>query len=206
MNDNPLAWAIVGAMVLIVLTGLVLGLVLGRAATNSLGWSGAKKYSVMLGLGALGVGCGMLVMIATFFESTWAPPPQVTFNAPPGFAEKWVIMLEDPAVSTQLNWQGRELPFSGKRTSIDVPLSGIVRVKSFGALGGRVDTTVKWSDGSTSTGQGGGPAPKSTGAVSYSAFNRAKAGDSGDTGQADPPFGDADALGAYIAARERGAR
>ena len=165
-----------------------------------------KTLADVVGLGVLGVGCGMLVMIATFYESTWAPPPQVTFNAPPGFAATWVIMLEDPTVSTQLTWQGRELPFSGKRTSIDVPLSGIVRVKSLGALSGRVDTTVTWSDGSTSTGQGGGPAPRSTGAVSFSAFNRAKVGASDDTGQADPPFGDTEALGAYIAARERGAR
>jgi hypothetical protein len=203
MNDSGLALAIFIGMILIVLTGLLLGMLLGGIVSRALGWSGTKRWLASLGLGALGIGGGVLAVIATFYESTWAPPPEVTFNAPPGFAHEWVILLEDQSVSNRLPWQGVEMPFFGKRTQIDVPPSGIVRLHDLGGLDGRMDIKARWNDGSSSTGQAGGPAPQATGATSHRAFNRVK---SEGGAQEDPPFGNAAALGDYIAARERGPR
>jgi hypothetical protein len=196
-----LALVIFIVMILIVLGGLLLGVLLSRSLARSLGWSGAKRSLTMLGLGAIGVGGGVLVVIATFFEQTWAPPPQVTFNVPPGFTQHWVILLEDRLSSTQLVWEGVEMPFFGKKTVIDVPPSGIVRVRDLSVFYGLVETL--WNDGSYSDFRSSGPAPESTGATRYSAFNRVKAGGKA-LGEV-PRFPDGAALGAYIAARERGA-
>jgi hypothetical protein len=199
MSEDGLASAIFAAMILIILAGLMLGFLLGRKAADRIGWSGNKRTAMGVIVGALGIGGGLLAVIATFYESSWDPPPQVTFNAPPGFSHTWVIVLEDPSAARQLVWQGIEMPFFGKKTVIDVPPSGIVRVKKLDGLSGRVDINAQWSDGSASTGQGGGPAPKSSGAISFSSFNKVTS-----AGEAlpDPPFGDKEALGSYIAARE----
>jgi hypothetical protein len=200
MNDQGMALAIFGAMILIVLAGLLLGVLLGRIVFRGFGWGRSKQLVASLVLGAAGLGAGFLAVIATFYESTWAPPPQITFVTPPGFRQDWVFVLEDPTVSRQLVWQGVEMPFSGRTATVDVAAHGIVRVQKIGALGGRVDIRVRWSDGSSSNSQGGGPAPTSTGATVFSAFNRVKASD---TAVVDPPFDDRDALGAHIMQRER---
>jgi hypothetical protein len=200
MNDGGLATAILIGMVLIVGAGLFFALVFSKMLARRFGWSGGKRSAATLALGALGVGAGVVAVIATFYESTFQPPPQVTFTAPPGFTHTWVFVLEDRASPNALVWTGADIPFVGKKTQIIVPPSGIVRVRDMTGLSGRVDTRVLWSDGATSTGQGGGPAPKSTGAVSYSGYNRITRGrDEG----ADPPAGNDEAFGAYIAARER---
>ncbi len=199
MQGDGLAQAILIGMALIIAAGLGVGLLLSRMLAHRFGWSGSKRVSAGLGLGALGIGAGALAVIATFYESTWDPPPLLTLNAPPGFTHTWVIVLEDPAASQALSWQGVALPFLGKRTALDVPPSGIVRVRDLGELRGRADIDARWNDGSSSTGQAGGPAPKSTGANIFGAFNRVK-GES--AAQDEPPFGDEVALGAYIAARE----
>jgi hypothetical protein len=198
--DTGLAQAIGILLILIVLGGLLLGVLLGRSLARRLGWSGAKMLLATLGLGAIGVVGGVLVVIATFRQDIWAPPRQVTFNAPPGFTQDWVILLQDRRLgSTQLVWQGVEIPFVGKKTVIDVPPSGIVRVRDLSELRGPPGIRVLWSDGSCHNGQAHGPAPRSTGATSYSAFNRVEA-----DCRAHPPFLDDEALGAYIALRERG--
>jgi hypothetical protein len=203
MNEDGLATAIFVGMVLFVLAGSLAGFLLGRILASSLGWSGAKRMSSSLGLGALGVGCGVLAVIATFYESIWAPPPQVMLNVSSGFTKFWVIVLEDQAVSRPIIWQGAEIPFFGKKTVIEVPPSGIVRVRDLSGLSGRVDINARWSDGSRSTSQAGGPAPKSTGANIFVAFSR----DHADGATRDePPFGNSVELGAYIDAQERGAQ
>ncbi len=202
MPDEGLARAIGILVILIVLGGLLLGGLLGRSLARRLGWSGAKRLLAIVGSGAIGVGAGVLIVIANFREDIWAPPPQVALSVPPGFTQDWVILLEDRKGSVQLVWKGVEIPFFGKKTVIDVPPSGIVRVRDLSGIHGRGGIRVLWSDGSYNRGQAGGPAPQSTGATSYSAFSRAR---SWLDMPPQLPFGDA-ALGTYIAARERGAQ
>jgi hypothetical protein len=188
--------------ILIVLGGLLLGVLLSRTLARRLGWSGAKLLLATLGLGAIGV--GVLFVIANFREDIWAPPRLVTFNAAPGFTQNWVILLADRrSGSVQLVWDGVEMPFFGKKTVIDIPPSGIVRVRD---LSGLRDSPrgfkVLWSDGSCNNGWSTGPAPRSTratGATSYMAFSRVSA----DCG-AHLHLPEDEALGAYIAAREPG--
>ncbi len=201
MSGDGMAWAIVLAMALMILCGILLGVLVSRTVARR--WVGTNRSVAGLVFGAIGLGAGLLAVTATFYESTWSPPPQMTFNTPQGFSKAWVIALEDPAATAELVWKGWEMPFRGKTTVVSVPPSGVVRVRSLAGVSGRVDTTVLWSDGSRNTGQGGGPAPKSTRAVSFSAYNRVG---TDSLTQADPPFGDSDALGAYIALLEREAR
>lgn len=203
MNDGGLATAIFAAMILIIAAGLLVGFLLSRTIARHFGWGGTKRTVTSLGLALIGIGGGILVVIATFYESTWAPPPQITFNAPAGFSHKWVILLEDKSAERQLAWQGIEVPFFGKKTAIDIPPQGIVRLRSLENLVGRMDINARWSDGLAATAQAGGMAPKSARAVSYRAFNRVQRGSSVEE---EPPFGDDDAFGAYIITRERGAR
>ena len=145
----------------------------------------------------------MLAVIATFYEDTWAPPPEVTFNVPPDFTQAWVILLEDRSSSIQLMWAGVEIPFFWKKTLIEVPSSGIVRLRDLSKICGR-PTRVRWSDRKYNNSGASGPAPKSSGATGFVAFNRAEPGAWPDA-ERDPPFSDKEAFGAYIAERERGA-
>jgi hypothetical protein len=207
MNDQGLANAIFGAMALIVLIGLACSFALSRVLVRRLGWNGTKKNIAMLGFTAIGIGAGVLAVFATFYESSWSPPPKITLVVPPGFAENWVIMLEDPAASQQLEWKGTNMPFSGKSAVINVAANGIVRVKSLGELIGRMDNEVEWSDGARSTAQAGGPAPKTSRATLFSAFNRVGPNDTGNEDvQVDPPFGEEEALGKHILERENAAQ
>jgi hypothetical protein len=199
MNDNGMAIAILGAMALILLAALLVGFIVSKILVRIFGWTGAKRNFAYLAIAAIGCGGGVLVVTATFYESSWSPPPQITFVVPPGFSQNWVIVLEDPKVTQQLVWKGVELPFSGKSTSVNVAPNGILRVQNLGALVGRMDIDVKWSDGVSSVGQAGGLAPQSTGATLFSAFNRVIANGAV---QADPPFGDTEALGVHILERE----
>ena len=201
MSGDGMAAAIAVAMALIILGGILAGVFIGRSVARR--WSGINGTVAGLIFGVVGLGGGLLAVVATFYESTWSPPPQITFGTPPGFSKSWVIVLEDPAAATDLVWTGWEVPFKGKTAVVAVPAHGVVRLRSLAGVSGRVDTTVVWSDGSSSTGQGGGPAPKSTRAVSFSAYNRVS---QQENAAADPPFGDSEALGAYIAALEREGR
>jgi MFS family permease len=201
MMDNGLAIAILGAMALMVLAGLLLGYLSSRFLGHRFGWSSGERNGASLIFAALGLGAGLLAITATFYESTWAPPPEVTFAVPQGFSENWVILLEDPSTSQQLEWRGIEVPFFGKSTTIAVPSNGIVRVREIGDLGGRMDITAQWSDGSQTYSLSGGPAPAATKATAFVAFDRNSTTDSR---QATPPFGDEAALGDYILKREGG--
>jgi hypothetical protein len=203
MNDQGLAIAIIGAMALILVIGLLFGFALSRILVGFFGWGGSKKNIALFGITAIGCGVGMLTLTATFYESSWSPPPQITFVVPPSFSQNWVIVLEDPAATEQLVWKGVEVPFFGKSTAVKVTSTGIVRVQNLGELIGRMDINVKWSDGSSNTAQAGGPAPKSTNATLFSAFNRVT---TNEIGPAEPPFGESEALGAHILARESATR
>jgi hypothetical protein len=197
MPDSGLAQFIAFSEILIVLGGLLLAVLLSRILARGLGWSGAKLFLAALTLGVIGFGGGVLAVIATFYEDIWAPPPEVTFNVPPGFTQDWVILLEDRSSSVQLVWAGVEIPFSGRKTLIDVPSSGIVRLRDLSKICCR-PTRVRWSDGLSNSGSSRGPAPKSAGATQYVAFNRYAQPDA----EREPPFQNDAALGAYIAGRD----
>ncbi len=201
MNEYGMAAGIFGAMALIVVVGLIAGLFLGRTLARSFGWSGAKRNIAAVIFAALGCGVGSLGVIATFYESSWDPPPQITFVVPKDFSPNWVIVLQDAAATKWIDWRGSDfLPFSGKSAEIEVPPDGIMRVQNLEIISGRVDNIVIWSDGARCTAQGGGPAPKSTGAMQYTAFNRVVGNES--SGE-EPPFGDQEALGKYILLNDR---
>jgi MFS family permease len=201
MMDNGLAMVILGAMALMLVAGLLLGYLSSRFLGHRFKWSSGKRNGASLIFAALGLGAGLLAITATFYESTWAPPPKVTFTVPQGFSENWVILLEDPSTSQQLVWRGIEVPFFGKSTTIAVPPNGIVRIREIGDLGGRMDITAQWSDGSQTYGLSGGPAPTATKATAFVAFDRNSTTSSQ---QIAPPFGDEVALGNYILQREGG--
>jgi len=160
--DSGLAQAIGILFLLIVLGAFLLGFLVGRILARRLGWNGAKRSLVSLGLGAVVAGGFALVVIGNvYYRDTWAPRRQVTFNAPPGFAQNWVVLLEDRrSGSVQLVWDGVEMPFFGKKTVIDVPLSGIVRVRDLSGLRNSPrGFKVLWSDGSCNNGWGEGRSP-----------------------------------------------
>jgi hypothetical protein len=129
--DSGLAQAIGTLFILIVLGLFLLGIQLGRILARRLGWSGAKRSLASVGLGAIVAGGFALVVIGNvYYRDIWAPPRLVTFNTPAGFTQHWVILLEDRrSRSVQIAWDGVEMPFFGKKTVIDVHLSGIVRVR-----------------------------------------------------------------------------
>lgn len=167
-----LAAAIFAAMAFMLLAGFAVLFWVARAVARARGWSGAKARNAGLLGGLAGLGFGMLAVAATFFESSWMPPPRLDFVTPPGYAHEWTILLEDPRAAAKLNWQGPGLPFTQRHASVSVPSSGIMRVQSFGEALGRGDLAVGWGDGSPHTGSGMGPAPASTGANYYIAVNR----------------------------------
>jgi hypothetical protein len=202
MPDSGLAQFIAISEIVIVLGGVLLAVLLSRILARRLGWSGAKFLLATLAFCVIGFGGGVLAVIATFYEDTWAPRPEVTFKVPPGFTQYWVILLEDRSSSVQLVWTGVEIPFFGKKTLIEVPSSGIVRLRDLNMICCR--PRVVWSDGKiTTSGGGSGPAPESTGATHFVIFNRVDPGSSPDPERDYPPKDEA--LGAYIAERERGA-
>ncbi len=98
---------------------------------DSMGGLVVAAGSLLLGLGA-----GAVWATATFFETTWAPPPKLLLNLPPDFAHRSVVLLEQPGAPRQLQWSGRDLPFMGKSVALDVPPSGVIRVRSFSELAG----------------------------------------------------------------------
>jgi hypothetical protein len=198
MNDQGLAMAIFGAMVLMILAGLLLGYLVSRFLGRRFSWTRTKRNISSLIFAAIGLGAGALAVTATFYESTWAPPPQVRFVVPQGFAHNWVFVLDDPNAPQDLVWRGIEIPFFGKTATIEVPPHGIVRISDLGDLGGRMDVVAQWSDGAQGSTLSGGPGPTATKATAFVAFDRSSTTDS----QTAPPFGDDAALGDYILQRE----
>jgi hypothetical protein len=184
------------AMVAMLVGGLAVAYLFGRALARR--WHLSPGQGRLLGVasGAAGLLIGLAVVTATFFESTWAPPPELRIVVPDGFAQNWVLLLEDPKSGQDLDWQGSTAPFSGLRADVVVPAGGIVRVKGFGAMAGRADTRVVWSDGAPINGAGGGPAPAGIDAVSYMAFARAS------SDPAAMPEHLPEDLAAYVKARE----
>jgi hypothetical protein len=196
-GSSGLSTAILLAMVLIVTVAVGGAVWLARNRGTARGWSSAKMSGIV-GLAILmGLVAGGGAVSATFFESSWSPPPQLELQVPPGYDQTFTILLEDPKASGTLDWTGSTLPFAGQSAAIEVPASGIVRVPSFGAAEGRGDLNVIWSDGVATQGVGGGPAPLGSRANSYILLVRPGSGNT----IAAPPSGGA--LAKEIASRER---
>jgi hypothetical protein len=197
---NGLAAAIAVAALALLLGGAALGFALARGVGRAKGWTGARTRAVASLAAAAGLALGGLAVVATFFESTFEPPPRLELAVPAGYAHVWTVLLEDPRAPDALRWEGASLPFAQRRAALAVPPSGIVRVRDLGDARGRGDLDVRWSDGHVANGIGGGPAPEGTGATAYVAVDRAEPGASGPGAElpSDPA-----AFAAWIAGRER---
>lgn len=167
---NGLALAILICIVLMLLFAAALFAFVGRTLARKL--PPPRRRLVMALMALLGAGVGWLAVMATFFESSWSPPPRLRLAAAPGFDAPVVVLLEDPRAPRTLEWRGGELPFTAAAAEIGVPPTGIVRVRSFGAMAGRMDLEVTWPDGRRSPGAGGGPGPPGVGADAYLVVER----------------------------------
>jgi hypothetical protein len=175
---SGLALAIALACIGIVATGLALFFFIGRNLGRrfKLG-RGGRLLTGIVGA-VLGLGLGLLAVTATFYESQWMPPPQVTFKLPADFAHRWVFLLEDPSSRRELVWRGSEwVPFQGMTAETDMPANGVLRLRSLGPLSGRADTSVIWSDGAVMQGAGGGPGTPELKATAYVVFQHGEGTD-----------------------------
>jgi hypothetical protein len=196
---NDLAAVIFLACVLLVVVPAAFGFWVARKNTSA---QNPYRALVIAASVALGLVAGGLAVIATFFESTWSPAPRVELVLPTQFDHDWVILLETPGASRTLTWSGVEAPFSGKKTVVEVPTSGVVRVQSLAVVaGGNVDARTR--EGAQSNGSASGPGPTALGATSYVALSVPRNAASLRKPVA-PPFGDSPAFAAYISAREVG--
>ena len=155
---DGLALAIVlASLCILIAPALVFGSLGYVAARKRRGWLGAL-IGVVIGLGAGAVG-----VVATFMESTWDPPGELTLEVPPGFAHEWVLILADPTVSTEIDWRGLDVPLMARTASLAVPPSGVVRVRALGMVDGG-DVRAQLSSGETQWGIVAMSAPSGVGA------------------------------------------
>ncbi len=131
-----------GGMVLWIMLGVALIIALAIVLPALLGWMIARRLRLPRGgqalaataAAAFGATAGLAIVLANFYESTWNPPPRLTFNAPPGFARKHIVLLQDPSSLGELDLRGMDVPLMAREASIDLPASGIVRVRDASAL------------------------------------------------------------------------
>ena len=159
-----MALAILIAMLLMLAVGFGVAFMIGRGIARKLG---GKAGLWGLGAGLGGIGLAALAITATFYESSWSPPPRLELRVPAGYAHDWTIILEDRTAPRSLNWSSSALPFVQCKATLNIPASGVVRVKSLGKAGGTINLDVRWSDGAWYSSIGGGPAPAETGAQTY---------------------------------------
>lgn len=191
-----LAVAIILAMVLMIVGAWAIALLLGRWVARQRGASPAAVKKAGLFASLIGVALGLSAVAATFFESSWSPPPKLEISVPPGYAQSWTILLEDSRAPAEIVWRGADFPFAQRRGRIAVPPAGVLRVKALGEAAGRGDLEIMWSDGAPYNGTGGGPAPAGSGARSYVLLGRPLA----DGSLPEAPSGDS--LAAEIRLRE----
>jgi hypothetical protein len=197
---DDLAAVIFLACVLLVVVPAAFGFWVARKNTSA---QNPYRVLVIAASVALGLVAGGLAVVASFFESTWSPAPRVELALPAQFDHDWVILLETPSASRTLTWSGVEAPFSGKKTVVDVPASGVVRVQSLAVVaGGNVEARTR--GGAQSDGSGSGPGPTALGATSYLALSLPRNAASLRR-LAAPPFGDTASFANYIREREAGA-
>jgi hypothetical protein len=187
-----LAIAIAAASLAMVVVPAALGGVLGYLALRK--HQGAVGALVGALLGGAG---GVLGVTATFFESTWSPPPSLTIEVPPGFGHEWVVFIADPSAGATITWAGFDAPFTSRHARVAVPASGVVRVRELGLLDGG-GVRARLSTGVDATGSASKGAPPGVGPGRLVAYVFAPyPGREPDLGSLDPA-----ALGALLRARE----
>jgi hypothetical protein len=96
------------------------------------GWLGRRWLKNRVGLN-IGMIVGSLVGVGLdlwfFHESISQPAPVLEIHAPADFAHESVILIEDPRTRTEVVW-------SRGHAQLDVPKSGVVRLKTLGVLDG----------------------------------------------------------------------
>jgi hypothetical protein len=153
---------------------------------------------------AIGLGVGFMWLTATFFETTWAPPPTVQLNLPQDFKYTSVILLEQPEAPLALKWQGYNLPYMEKRTEVNVPSSGVVYVRSLEALAGS-SFNATTSDGIGVVSFGGGPGSGELGASRFVFMGLPDAGNAEARIESGDQFiSDKNAFAAYVWGRQKG--
>lgn len=198
-QGNGLSTVLGIIMILMVLGAVALFALIGRALTRKL--APPRRHLVTLLVALVGAGLGWLLVIATFYESTLWPPPQLSLAIPPGFDAPVVILLEEPRAGQTLEWRGGALPFTAPAAAIGVPRSGIVRVRNFGPIGVGTYFEVIWSDGRRGfLVASGNRGPPGTGATAYHILDARR--DAPLPG-AFQTYDDGSAIGAYIEQRER---
>jgi len=126
-----LAAAISLASLCILVVPALLGAVAGYFALRR--WNrGVVGAVVGALLGAVG---GYIAVMATFYESTFDPPVEITFEVPAGFHHDDVVLVEDPT-APEIPWTGVDMPFRSRSARLPVPLGGVVRVRSIDELAG----------------------------------------------------------------------
>lgn len=195
-QGNGLALAILIVMVLMVLGGVALFAFAGRMLARR--QAPPRRLLVTLLMALVGAGLGWLLVIWTFYQASWAPPPRLHLATPSGFDAPVVVLLKDPRAPGTVAWRGGGLPFTAATAEIAVPPSGVVRVRSFAPMSGRMDLEVTWPDGRRSPGAGYGPGPPGMGVEAFMIIERPDAAPPGTLLFADPPT-----IARYVAQRER---
>lgn len=177
------------SLCIMVLPGLLFGGVGYYLMRERRGWLGG-----LLGF-ALGLIVGVLSVTATFYEQTWDPLPALVLEVPPGFDQDIVVLLGDASADAEVRWTGADIPFFARTGHIEVPASGIMRVRALeGVLGGNVAL----STGASAWGSLASPVPDGVRAERlFVLCFRPYPGCEPDIGRLD-----ADALRALIAERE----
>jgi hypothetical protein len=157
-----LAVAIFIAMALIVSIAVGVAFLIARLLTKRIVNRNAR-WLATIGIVAMGLVIGGLAVVATFFESKWSPPDEITFRLPPNFNHPSVYLIEDNRATQSLEWRGVNLPLMSRSASIDVPASGVVRVKSLNMPEIIQLPNASFSNGERSTGSFSTPAPATVG-------------------------------------------
>lgn len=166
---------------------------------GGVGYFVMRRARVLGALGgvALGLGLGALAVVATFMESTWNPPVELTLETAPDLRHRSVILLEDPNALTEIPWSGAAIPLSAPSARLPIPASGILRVRSLELLRTH-DRTVRLSSGEEAVGMVFLPAPPGVGASQLMYFDFVPY----PSPEPDPSRMDPAALAALIRARE----
>lgn len=137
-----LALAIFLAMIcMVVVPALVFGAIGWFATRRKKGWVGALS----------GAFAGVLIgggLVAYTFYADELTRTQLEFQVPPTFAHDWVVLMEDPTSSIQIEWTRSGLASKGTLT---VPANGVVHVRTLeGVMGEDVEASL--ADGRRSWG------------------------------------------------------
>jgi hypothetical protein len=168
-HAGGLALAIGIIMLLMVVGGVALFFFVARLFTRNV--APRRRFLVTLLMALVGAGLACLLVMATFYESSWSPPPRLHLLTAPASGGP-VVILEDPSASGTMTWRGGWLPFTAATAEINVPPSGIVRVRSLGSGPMNAMMEATWPDGRMSPGTGGGPGPPSTDSNAYLVIER----------------------------------